>query len=141
MIAMSTTMTLEGKFHFSLKKLLVGGEMAHSTYKGPGELLLAPSVLGDIYILRLPEETDTWKVGRDAFLAHTSSIKKEYKAQSLSKALFSGEGLFVYTMAGPGIIWLQSFGAVIKKEVCIYPTLFLIDELPVSTFELTVYAL
>lgn len=96
--------------------------MAHSEYTGPGELLLAPSVLGDITVLRLPEETDTWKVGRDALLAHTSSIKKKYKAQTLSKTLFSGEGWYVYNMSGPGIVWLQSFGAVIKKDVCISPS-------------------
>lgn len=91
--------------------------MAHSTYSGPGEVLLAPSVLGDITVLRLNDDGD-WKVGRDAFLACTSAIKKVYQAQTLSKTLFSGEGWFVYKISGIGILWLQSFGAIIKKEVC-----------------------
>ncbi|EED12368.1 DUF124 domain protein [Talaromyces stipitatus ATCC 10500] len=117
MIAMSPTVTLKGNFHFSMKKLLIGGEMNHSTYTGPGEILLAPSVLGDITVLRLTDDGQTWKVGRDAFLANTASVKKKYKAQNLSKTLFSGEGWFVYNITGPGLLWLQSFGAVIKKEL------------------------
>lgn len=116
MIAMSTTITLQGSFHFSLKKLLIGGEMAHSEYKGPGELLLAPTVLGDITVLRLNDD-GMWKVGRDAFLACTKAVEKTYAAQNFSKTFFSGEGWFVYNMKGTGIVWLQSFGAVIKKEL------------------------
>jgi uncharacterized protein (AIM24 family) len=116
MIAMSTSIKLQGVLKFSFKKLVARGEMAQSTYTGPGELLLAPSVLGDITALRF-SGSEEWKVGRDAFLAATSGIKKEYKAQSLSKTLFSGEGLFVYKMTGTGIVWLQSFGALLKKDV------------------------
>jgi uncharacterized protein (AIM24 family) len=121
MIAMSPTVTLKGNFHFSMKKLLIGGEMAHSTYTGPGEILIGPSVLGDITVLRLADDGETWKVGRDAYLANTASIKKKYKAQNLSKTLFSGEGWFVYNITGPGLVWMQSFGAVIKKDVCAIP--------------------
>lgn len=94
--------------------------MAHSTYTGPGELLLAPSVLGDITPLRLHDDTE-WRIGRDAFLAVTSGVEKTYKAQNFSKAMFSGEGLFTYKMKGEGLVWLQSFGAIIKKDVCSPP--------------------
>jgi uncharacterized protein (AIM24 family) len=90
-----------------------------STYTGPGELLLAPSVLGDLIVLRL-DGTQQWKIGRDAFVACTSGVKHEYKAQSLSKAIFSGEGLFIYKIEGTGLLWMQSFGAIIKKDVCLY---------------------
>ena len=116
MIAMSPSVTLKGAFKFSVKKLLIGGEMAHSTYTGPGELLLAPSTLGDISLLRLGGN-DTWSVGKDAFLACTQGVVKEYKSQSFSKAMFSGEGLFVYRISGAGILWISSFGAILKKEV------------------------
>ena len=44
MVAMSPEITLKGKFKFSLKKMLTGGEMAQSTYTGPGEILLAPPI-------------------------------------------------------------------------------------------------
>lgn len=116
MIAMSTTITLKGTVKFSIKKLIAGGEMSTSTFTGPGELLLAPSMLGDIIVLRFTG-SETWKVGKDAFLAATSGIHKDYQGQSLTKGLFSGEGLFVYKFTGTGLLWLQSFGAIVKKDV------------------------
>jgi uncharacterized protein (AIM24 family) len=116
MIAMSSSITLRGVFKVSFRKLFSGGEMAHSTFIGPGEVLLAPSVLGDVTALRL-SGSEEWKVGRDAYVAATNGIHKDYQAQSLSKALFSGEGLFIYKMTGTGIVWLQTFGAILKKDV------------------------
>lgn len=116
MIAMSPTITLKGTVKLSVKKMLIGGEMAHSSFTGPGELLLAPSAIGDISILKLAGQ-DSWTVGKDAFLACTQGVVKEYKSQSFSKAMFSGEGLFVYRISGAGILWYSSFGAIIKKDV------------------------
>lgn len=116
MIAMSPTVTLKGAVRFSMKKLIAGGEMAHSSYTGPGELLFAPASLGDITTLRLTGK-DTWSVGRDAFMVCTQGIVKDYKRQGLGKAMFSGEGLFVYKMSGVGLLWISSFGAIIRKDV------------------------
>lgn len=92
--------------------------MSHSTYTGPGELLLAPTVLGDVTVLRM-DGSEEWKLGRDAFLCCTSGIKKDYQSQGLSKGMLSGEGFFVYKMSGTGLLWMQSFGAIIKKEVSV----------------------
>jgi len=116
MIAMSTTMTLKGQVKFSMKKLIAGGEMTTSTYTGPGELLLAPTFLGDISLLRLNGQ-EQWSVGKDAFLAATQGVVKDYKSQGIGKALFSGEGLFVYKVSGMGIMWIQSFGAILRKDL------------------------
>lgn len=116
MIAMSHTITLKGNIKFSMKKMLIGGEMAHSTFTGPGEVLLAPAQLGDIHLLKLTGE-EVWNVGKDAFLACTQGIIKEYKSQSFSKAMFSGEGLFVYRMSGSGVLWMSSFGAILQKNL------------------------
>ena len=116
MIAMSPTMTLKGAIKFSVKKMLVGGEMAHSTFTGPGELLLAPNTLGDITNIRLTGD-ESWTVGKDSFMACTQGVVKDYKSQSFSKAMFSGEGFFVYKMSGVGICWIMSMGAIIRKDV------------------------
>jgi uncharacterized protein (AIM24 family) len=121
MIAMSPTITVKGHIKFSVKKLIAGGEMMHSTFTGPGELLLAPSALGDITNVRLTGN-DQWSVGKDAFLACTQGIVKDYKRQGIGKALFSGEGLFVYKISGSGIMWISSFGAIIRKDVNISPS-------------------
>lgn len=116
MIAMTPTITLKGQMKFSLKKALIGGDMAKSVYTGPGELLLAPASIGDITIIKLGG-SETWSVGKDAFLACTQGIVSEYKSQGVTKAMFSGEGLFVYKISGQGILWCTSFGAIIRKDL------------------------
>jgi len=117
MIAMSPTVTLKGSVNITLKKLIAGGHITHSTYTGPGEVLLAPPMLGDITNVSLSGEQE-WNVGKDAFLACTQGITKDYKRQGIGKAIFSGEGLFVYKIRGVGIMWITSFGAIIRKDVC-----------------------
>ena len=119
---MSPTVTLKGAVKFNLRKFLGGGEMATSTYTGPGEILFAPSYLGDITTLRFSSAKeggggDVWNVGKDAFMCATQGIVREMKNQSFSKAMFSGEGLFVYKLSGVGICWLSSFGAILRKDV------------------------
>ena len=90
--------------------------MTSSNYTGPGELLFAPPCLGDITTLRLTGK-ETWSIGRDAFLASTQGIVKDYKSQGISKAIFSGEGFFIYKISGTGLLWISSFGAIIRKDV------------------------
>lgn len=109
-------MTLDAKFQFSFKRLFARAEMTVSIIHGPGELLLAPTLLGDIAVLRLGG-SETWKIGKDAFLAATSGVSKKLVTQKMSNAFFSGEGFWVYQVAGTGLLWLQSFGAIIKKDV------------------------
>ncbi|KAI9758944.1 MAG: hypothetical protein M4579_002684 [Chaenotheca gracillima] len=116
MIAMSPSVTLKGSVKFSMMKILAGGEMASSTYTGPGELLLAPAALGDVAALRLSGQ-EQWSVGKDAYLAATQGIVKEHKSQGFSKAMFSGEGLFIYKISGQGILWVTSLGAIIRKDL------------------------
>jgi uncharacterized protein (TIGR00266 family) len=116
MIAMSPSIVLKGNFKFSMKKLVAGGDMGSSTYTGPGELLLAPPMLGDITSLRLTGQ-EAWSVSHDGFLACTQNVIKDYKRQGLGKAMFSGEGLWVYKISGTGLLWLTSFGAIIRKDL------------------------
>ncbi|KAI8260680.1 hypothetical protein K4K56_006390 [Colletotrichum sp. SAR 10_98] len=116
MVAMSHSITLRGQIKFSMKKLVAGAELASSTFVGPGELLLAPPMLGDITSLRLTGK-ETWSVGQDAYVASTQGVIKDYKRQGLSKAIFSGEGLYVYKISGTGLLWLTSFGAIIRKDL------------------------
>jgi uncharacterized protein (AIM24 family) len=118
MIAMSPTTTLKGSVRITLKRLLAGAHITHSTFTGPGEVLLAPPMLGDITPVMLSAGSKEWNVGKDAFLACTQGVTKELKRQGLGKALFSGEGLFVYKMGGVGVMWITSFGAIVRKDVC-----------------------
>ncbi|OGM43886.1 hypothetical protein ABOM_005940 [Aspergillus bombycis] len=115
MVAMSGDISLRGTMKFGLAKMVAGG-MTASIYTGPGEILLAPPFLGDIIVLRM-DGSERWKVGKDAFLAKTSGVEKDYKAQGMTKAVFSGEGFIIYHMSGIGLVWLQSFGAIIRKDI------------------------
>ncbi|KAI3333265.1 tryptophan RNA-binding attenuator protein-like domain-containing protein [Ustulina deusta] len=116
LIAMSPTITLKGEYKFSVKKLVASAELGHSTFIGPGELLLAPSMLGDITTVRLTGE-ESWSVGKDAYVANTQGVNRDYKRQGLGKAMFSGEGLWVHKVSGVGLLWITSFGAIIRKDL------------------------
>ena len=113
---MSTTITLKGSVKFSMKRLLAGGEMTHSTITGPGEVLLVPPALGDIVPIRL-DGNQVWSVGKDAFLASTEGVIKDFKSQGFGKAMFSGEGLFVYKISGNGVMFITSLGAIVQKNL------------------------
>lgn len=121
MIAMSPTVTLKGQLKFNVKKVISGADVSTSKYVGPGELLLAPPMLGDITSVRLSGD-EAWSVGHDAYLASTQGVVKDHKRQGLGKAIFSGEGLWVYKMSGTGIMWVTSFGAIIRKDVRASPS-------------------
>ncbi|KAI2605900.1 DUF124-domain-containing protein [Hypoxylon fragiforme] len=117
LIAMSPTITLKGEYKFSMKKLMAsGGEFGHSTFIGPGELLLAPGMLGDMTTIRLGGD-ESWSVGKDAYVASTQGVIRDYKRQGLGKAMFSGEGLWVHKISGVGLLWITSFGAIIRKNL------------------------
>ncbi|KAI1207306.1 DUF124-domain-containing protein [Annulohypoxylon truncatum] len=117
LIAMSPTITLKGEYKFSMKKLMAsGGEFGHSTFIGPGELLLAPSMLGDMTTIRLTGD-ESWSVGKDSYVANTQGVVRDYKRQGLGKAMFSGEGLWVHKISGIGLLWITSFGAIIRKDL------------------------
>merc|ERR1712000_443276 len=116
MIHMAGSIQLTGKAKFSMKKLMTGGDMMESTFVGPGRLALGPTLFGDIITLHV-DGRQNWIIGKDAFLACTPEVHKESKSQGFSKALFSGEDLFVYHVQGQGIIWLTSFGAVDRLDL------------------------
>jgi hypothetical protein len=117
MIHMSASVVLSGKIKFSMKKMFItGGDMAESTYTGPGVVALAPTLPGDIFTLPV-DGSGKWKVGKDAWLGCTQGVTRETKSQGIGKALFSGEDLFVYHVMGQGLAWLTSFGAVERLDV------------------------
>lgn len=60
--------------------------MSESLFTGPGEVLLAPEIWGDIVPIQLDGNT-SWSFGKDAFLAATHEIKLTTKSQGFGKAL------------------------------------------------------
>ena len=124
MISMDPRVILKGAIKFSMKKLVTGSDMSSSTYTGPGEVRLAPPALGDISCIRMTGQ-EQWSVGKDAYLASTQGVTREHKAQGIGKAIFSGEGVFIYRITGQGIMWITSLGAIIRKDVSLLSYMFL----------------
>ena len=92
--------------------MLTGSQMSEASFTGPGTVALAPTLMGDIVALQIANDGRVWNVGKDAFLASTGEVKRETKSQGFSKAMFSGEDLFIYKLMGQGLVWLTSYGAV-----------------------------
>ncbi|KAG8933575.1 hypothetical protein FRC02_011590 [Tulasnella sp. 418] len=116
MVAMSASVQIKGTLNFSAKKMLLGGGMTESTFTGPGEVLLAPEIWGDILPIHLDGQKE-WNLSKDGFLASTAGVVKTQATQKLGKAMFSGEGLVIKKASGVGILWVKSLGAIVKKTL------------------------
>jgi uncharacterized protein (TIGR00266 family) len=124
MVASTPTVDVESKMEGGFlgalsRKVLTGEKFFFQTLKatrGPGEVLLAPIVPGDILILDL-DGVGEYMVQKDGFLAGAESVKIESRMQSLSRGLLGGEGFFLLRIGGVGQLILNSFGAIHKIEL------------------------
>ena len=81
MAAMSANLKLEGKV--KLKNMFSGGKTFSSCVtapNGPGELILAPSMMADVMVLHLSGGIE-WIVGESSFLGSTPGVQKTTKTQ------------------------------------------------------------
>lgn len=60
--------------------------MAESHFTGPGEVILAPDIWGDIVPIYLDGRVP-WKVGKHSYLACTQGVIKTHKSQGVMKGL------------------------------------------------------
>ena len=124
MVGASPTIDVESKMEGGLlgalsRKLLTGEKFFFQTLRaarGAGEVLLAPTVPGEIVLFDL-DGVNEYLVQKDGFLAGAEGIKIESKVQSLSRGLLGGEGFFILRISGQGQLVLNSFGAIHKIEL------------------------
>ncbi len=124
MVAATPTIDVESKMEGGLfkalsRKVLTGEHFFFQTLRatrGAGEVLLAPTVPGEIVILEL-DGVNEYLVQKDGFLAGAESIVIESKMQSLSRGLLGGEGFFILKVGGTGTLVLNSFGAIHRVEL------------------------
>ena len=125
MVGMSTGMTLEttttGGFMQSLKRSLLGGEsLFQNVYTAPaqgGEVLVAPSLPGDLTLLTLSEPM---LVQSGAYVASDIEIALDTKWGG-SKSFFGmGGGLFMLRAEGQGQMVVSSYGAI--HEITLAPS-------------------
>ena len=124
MVAAAPTIDVESKMEGGFlgalsRKMLTGEKFFFQTLRasrGAGEVLLAPTVPGDILILEL-DGVNEYMVQKDGFLAGAAGVKIESRIQSLSRGLLGGEGFFILKISGQGQLILNSFGAIHKIEL------------------------
>ena len=118
MVSMSNTVDVEGKLEGGILKgigrMLAGEKFFFQTLsanRGPGEILLAPSVPGAVVDVEL-DGSYGLRVQKDGFLAGTEGISIDTQMQNLTKGLFSGEGFFILKVSGKGTVFINSYGAI-----------------------------
>ncbi len=118
MVSMSNTIQLEGKMEGGLLqglgRMLAGEKFFfQSLYarRGPGDVLLAPSVPGGIQDVELDGSYGLC-VQKDGFLAATQGIEVSTQMQNLFKGILSREGFFILRISGKGMVFLNSYGAI-----------------------------
>jgi len=124
MVACSPTVDVESKMEGGFlgalsRKVLSGEKFFFQTLRatrGAGEVLLAPTVPGDIVVLDM-DGVNEYLVQKDGFLAGSETIAIESRMQNLSRGLLGGEGFFILRISGTGQLLLNSFGAVHKVEL------------------------
>lgn len=121
MVSMTSNINLEaksaGKGFFGSIKAAVGGESFFASLftseHGVGEVVLAPSVAGEIVQLELAGNTIYCDGG--AYLAGSNDL--EISTKGSFKAMIAGEGLFLQKISGRGTVFLSSFGGIIEKQI------------------------
>lgn len=117
MVGMTTNVQIEtgsGGILKGLKRLFGGESFFRNTFTsqgGPGEVLLAHALRGDMAVLNVG--LDGYFVTSSCFVASSPQVKCETKTSGF-RGLFSGEGLFVLrcTASVPGQMLIGAFGGI-----------------------------
>jgi uncharacterized protein (TIGR00266 family) len=118
MVAMTRDLKLTGKVDGGITRAIgrmFSGESFFlqniSADAGPGWAMLAAAAPGEIAAVEI-SAAKPLTVQKNGFLAGTPGIEVSTKVQSITKGLFSGEGLFVVKITGSGTAFLSTYGAI-----------------------------
>jgi uncharacterized protein (TIGR00266 family) len=130
MVAMSTNIQMQtgggapaggglmGGLMKGLKRMLAGESFFRNTFTaagGPGEVLLAHSLLGDMRVLDM--NPTGYIIASSAFIASTPVVQIDTKSQGF-KGFFSGGGMFMMqATGGPGQVLVGGFGGI-SELIC-----------------------
>lgn len=78
-------------------------------HDNPGEVILAPTGVGDITVIELNDQS--FMVQSGSYLASSPDLKVDTKFTG-GKSFFSKEGLFMMQVSGSGQLFISSFGAI-----------------------------
>jgi uncharacterized protein (TIGR00266 family) len=97
----------------SFKRLLGGDSFFMSTYTaeaGPGEVVLAPVMPGEVHAIEL-DGTRKWMCAGGSYVASGPDVLLDTKFQGF-RGFFSGENLFFVEAGGRGPLLVSAFGHV-----------------------------
>lgn len=122
MVAMSSNIQVEtsmkGGLLKSLARSVLGGESffinTYTASGGVGELMLSPTLPGDVFSMEMSGET--YLVQSGSFLASSSGVSTDTKWGG-ARTFFGGEGLIMLRCAGDGTLILSSYGAIHELEL------------------------
>lgn len=104
---------MRGGLFRSLTRSAFGGETFFvNTFKakdGGGEVILAPTLPGDVSKLTL--EGDTYYVQSGSYLASAETVELDTRWTG-ARTFFSGEGLIMLSCTGSGELLISSYGAI-----------------------------
>jgi uncharacterized protein (TIGR00266 family) len=122
MVSMDSNIEIDGKSDGGLLgglgRILAGEKFFFQTLRaaeGPGVVILAPTMLGNIQEINLEDEI--WNVQKDGFFAGDVDLNVSTRMQNLAKGLFSGEGFFILKISGKGKLFVSSFGGILKIDI------------------------
>jgi uncharacterized protein (TIGR00266 family) len=100
-----------------VRKFLGGETMFVNRFRssGPGEVVLAPALSGQIIHKRL-DTTSKLFVQTGSYLASTGEVDTRVRFTGL-RSLLGGEGLVLLECSGQGDLWVNSYGGVLPLEV------------------------
>lgn len=102
-----------------LKRSVLGGETffinTFSATSGPGEVIVAPPLPGDIIHMPL-DGSQAMMVQSGSWLAGEASLTIDTKWGG-AKTFFAGEGLFLLRCTGQGDMLVASYGAIFEMEL------------------------
>lgn len=141
MVSMSPTIKLEAKMSggglLGAVKSAVGGESIFRTTftaeSGPGEITVAPATVGDIMAVEM--RGSKFLVQPGSYLAGHAGLT--INVQGSMRGMLSGEGLFLLTVEGTGLLLISSFGAIHTKELAAGEE-YLVDTGHIVAFEHTI---
>jgi len=122
MVGMSTNVQMQtqsGGMMSGIKRLFGGESFFRNTFwasNGPGEVLLAHSLCGDMVVMDMTPQG--YFIQSSSYIASTPNVNIETKVGGF-KSFFGGEGVFVLqaTCQGPGQVLVGAFGGI-QELVC-----------------------
>ena len=140
MVSMSATVDLETKMQGGFlgalaRKVLTSESFFQNTFtavRGPGEVTLAPSLMGDVRVREMDGRDFLLTSG--AYLASSPTVEMQTKWGGM-KSFFAREGLFLLRAHGPGTLLFCCYGALV--EVDVPPEGYVVDTGHVVAFEST----